>query len=91
VTESVSFNVTSISGRDANVKYSINGQSGQGIADVYKNALNIGKVEFASPDGIHGTVTYQSGHKTLAIAVKKFTPPPPPPTKTSTTSVNKLA
>jgi hypothetical protein len=88
-TMSVTFKVASISGRDAQVKYSINGQSGQGTGDLFKNVVTFGKLQVSSNDGVNGTVTYQAGHKTLTLAVKKFTPPTS--SSSSSGSVNKLA
>jgi hypothetical protein len=82
---SATVQVLSISGRDAQVKFNVNGNSQQGIATVYKNAVMFGKAQFSSDDGVTGTVTYQAGPKTLTLAVKKYTPP------STSTSVNKLA
>lgn len=82
---SVTVQILSVSGRDAQIKSTINGVSGQGTGTVYQNAVMFGKSQFSTTDGVNGTVTYQSGHKTLALAVHRFTPP------TTSTSVNKLA
>ncbi len=73
-TQTVSFKVVSINGRDAQVSYNINGQSGTGVGDVDKNAIILGKVLLSVPNGLNGTVTYSSGGKTFSLAVKKFTP-----------------
>ena len=71
---SVSFTITSINGRDAQIKYTIDGNSVQGVGDVTKNAVLIGKVVFSNIDGTNGKVTFQSGHKTFTLSVKRFTP-----------------
>jgi len=71
---SASFTVTSINGRDAQVKYTIDGNSGQGVGDVVKNAVLLGKIQFTNIDGTNGKVTFQVGHKTISLAVKRFTP-----------------
>ena len=71
---SVSFTVTSINGRDAQVKYTIDGNSGQGVGDVVKNAVLLGKIQFTNIDGTNGKVTFQINHKTISLAVKRFTP-----------------
>lgn len=71
---SISFQVTSINGRDAQVKYTIDGNSGHGVGDVVKNAVLLGKVQFSNIDGTNGTVTFQSGKKTISLPVKRFTP-----------------
>lgn len=83
---SATVQVLSINGRDAQVKSNINGNSQLGTGTVYKNAVMFGKSQFTSTDGVTGTVTFQSGSKTLTVAVKRFTPP-----TTTSTSVNKLA
>ena len=70
----VSFTVSSINGRDAQVKYSIDGNSGQGVGDVVKNSVLLGKAQFTNIDGLNGKVTYQSGKKTITIPVKRFVP-----------------
>jgi hypothetical protein len=70
----VSFTVSSINGRDAQVKYSIDGNSGQGVADVVQNSVLLGKAQFTNVDGTNGKVTFQSGKKTISIPVKRFVP-----------------
>jgi hypothetical protein len=70
----VSFTVSSINGRDAQVKYSLDGNSGQGTGDVVKNSVLLGKAQFTNIDGLNGKVTYQSGKKTITIPVKRFVP-----------------
>ncbi len=74
VDHSVSFTVTSINGRNAQVKYTIDGNSGTGVGDVVKNAVLLGKAQFSNIDGTNGTVTFQSGKKTITLPVKRFTP-----------------
>ncbi len=71
---SASFQVVSINGRDAQVKYNFDGTSGQGVGDIVKNAVLLGKIQFSSTDGLNGKVTFQSGKQTISLAVKKFTP-----------------
>jgi hypothetical protein len=84
-TTGASVQVLSINGRDAQVKSTINGVSQQGIGTVYKNTVMLGKSQFSSNDGVNGTVTYQVGHQTLSLAVRRYTPP------STSTSLNKLA
>lgn len=75
VSHSISFQVTAINGRDAQVKYSIDGNSGQGVGDVTGNSVLLRNIQFASASGgASGTVTFQSGKKTIALPVKRFTP-----------------
>ncbi len=71
---SASFQVTSIKGRDAQVKYNIDGTSGTGVGDIVGNAVLLGKIQFSNIDGVNGKVIFQSGHQTIQLAVKKFTP-----------------
>jgi len=83
--QTATFQVLSISGRNAQVRYTVNGQSAQGVGDVYKNTVTFGKVQVTSNDGSTGTVIFPVGRNTLSLSVTKYTP-------TSTAnSVNKLA
>jgi hypothetical protein len=89
-TQSATFKVLSITGRDAQVQYTINGQTRQGVGDVYQNVVTFGKVQVSSNDGVHATIVFPSGHSTLSVAATKFTPPTA--TSNSTSSVvNKIA
>ena len=68
-----SFTVSSINGRDAQVKYSVDGNSGQGTGDVVKNSVLLGSVAFTNIDGTHGKVTYQTyQHQTITLPVTRF-------------------
>jgi hypothetical protein len=70
-----SFTVSSINGRDAQVKYSIDGNSGQGVGDVVKNSVLLGKAQFTNIDGTHGKVTFQTyQHQTITLPVTRFVP-----------------
>jgi len=80
-----SVQVVAISGKDAQIKATINGVSQQGVGTVYKNSVMFGKSSFSTTDGVNGTVTFQVGHKTLSMAISRYTPP------STSTSVNKLA
>jgi hypothetical protein len=72
---SASFTVSSIDGRDAQVKYAVDGRSGQGTGDVTKNSVLFGSVAFKNIDGTNGTVTYQTyQHQTITLPVKRFVP-----------------
>ena len=82
--QSATFQVLSISGRSAQVKYSVNGHSAQGVGDVYKNTVTLGKVQVTSNDGLTGNVIFPVGRNTLSLSVAKYTP------KSSASSVNKL-
>jgi hypothetical protein len=82
---SASVQILAINGKDAQIKFNINGSSGQGVGTVFKNSVMFGKSSFTTNGGVNGTLTYQSGHQTLSLAVQRFTPP------STSTSVNKLA
>ena len=79
------FQVLSINGRDAKVKCTVNGNSQEGMGDVYKNAVTFGKVQVSSDDGMRGKVTLPLGRKTLSVSVTKSVPPG------TSSSVNRLA
>ena len=81
----VTLQVVSISGRDAQVKYTINGNTQQGTGDVVKNTVMFGKAQLTSNDGENGTAVFQVGHKTFSLSVKKFHAP------STSSTVNKLA
>jgi hypothetical protein len=82
--QTATFQVLSISGRNALIRYTVNGQSAQGVGDVYKNTVTFGKVQVTSNDGSTGTVIFPVGRNTLSLSVTKFTP------NSSASSVNKL-
>jgi len=88
--QSAFFQVVSVDGRDAQVRFSANGgtlQSGDGL--VYQNTVMFGsKGQFTTNDGQTGTVVVQIGQKSYAVPVTKNKTP----TASSTaSSVNKLA
>jgi hypothetical protein len=83
--QTTSVQILAIKGRDAQVRYTVNGYTQQGIGTVYKNTVMIGKVQVTSDDGVNGTVIFPVGRQTLSVDVEKFTPP------SSSSSVNKLA
>src|SRR5260221_1331341 len=73
--QSASLQVRAISGRDAQVTYTVNGQTQQGIGTVYGNAVMFGKMQVSSDDGLNGKVIYPVGSQTLSLSVKKHIPP----------------
>jgi hypothetical protein len=74
-TLSASFQVLSISGRDAQVRYTIDGQSAQGVGDIVNNSVLFGKVSFSSADGLNGKLIFQSpGQPLSSLDVTKFKP-----------------
>lgn len=72
--QSASFQILSINGRDAQVKYSVNGRGGQGVGDVVGNAVIFGKLVLSSSDGTNGKLIFPAPGQTLSLNVKKFTP-----------------
>jgi hypothetical protein len=83
--QTATFQVLSVSGRNAQVRYSVNGHSAQGVGDVYRNTVTIGKVQVTSNDGLTGKVIFPVGQNTLSLSVAKYTP------RGTASSVNKLA
>lgn len=77
------FKVLSITGRDAQVQYTVNGRTGQGIGDLTNNTVMLGRVQITSTDGQTGKVVFADGRSTYSVAVTKYKPP--------SSSVNKLA
>lgn len=70
----VSFQVLSIDGRNAQVKFNFDGHSGQDVGDVDGNSVLTSQIQFSNIDGTNGKVTFKSGGQTLSLAVQKFTP-----------------
>ena len=70
----VSFTVGAINGRDALIKYSVDGSSAQGVGDIVQNSVLLGKIQFSNIDGTNGKVTFQSGKQTISLPVKRFIP-----------------
>jgi hypothetical protein len=89
--QSAFFQVVSVDGRDAQVRFSANGgtlQSGDGL--VYQDTVMFGsKGQFTTKDGQTGTVGVQIGQKSYAVPVTKNKTPTA--SSTSSSSVNKLA
>jgi len=85
--QSAFFQVVSVDGRDAQVKFTANGgtiQSGAGI--VYQNTVMFGnKAQFTTDDGVTGKVVIQIGNKSYAVPVTKNKA-----SSTSKNAVNKL-
>ena len=86
--QSAFFQVVSVDGRDAQVRFSANGgaiQSGDAI--VSGNAVMFGATaQFTSNDGLNGNVVFKVGHNTYSVPVTKSKT-----AGTSSSSVNKLA
>ncbi len=87
--QSAFFQVVSVDGRDAQVRFTANGgtiQSGEAI--VYQNTVMFGsKAQFTTNDGQTGNVVIQIGHKSYSVPVTKNKTP----AASSSSSVNKLA
>lgn len=92
--QSAFFQVVSVDGRDAQVRFTANGgqiQSGDGI--VSGDAVMFGsKAQFSSKDGTNGTIIFKSGIKTYSVPVTRMkTPAASTTSATSSNTVNKLA
>jgi hypothetical protein len=87
--QSAFFQVVSVDGRDAQVRFTANGgtiQSGEGI--VYQNTVMFGsKAQFTSNDGQNGSIVFKVGLKTYSVPVTKNKPA----ASSSSSAVNKLA
>ena len=90
--QSAFFQVLSVDGKDAQVRFTANGatiQSGDGIT-VGQNTVMFGsKVTFTTSDGQSGHVVFSVGHKTYSVPVTKNKTPTS--SSSSSNSVNKLA
>jgi hypothetical protein len=82
--QTVTFKVSSVNGRDAQVQYTVNGRTVQGVGDVNKNTITLGKAAITSDDGKTGKILFPLNQGTLSQTVTKHTPP-------RTSSVNTLA
>src|SRR5215475_3743749 len=89
--QSAFFQVVSVDGKDAQVRFTANGatiQSGDAIT-VGSNTVMFGsKATFTTSDGQSGNVVFSVGHKTYSVPVTKNKPAT---SSTSTNTVNKLA
>jgi hypothetical protein len=82
---SASFTVLSISGKDAQVRYTVNGLTHQGTGTVYKNTVMFDGAQISSDDGKSGHVVFRDHNRSLTVPVTKLQ------TSSSSSSVNKLA
>jgi hypothetical protein len=88
--QSAFFQVVSVNGRDAQVRFTANGGTIQsGDADVVGSTVMFGaKAQFTTHDGQTGNVVFKVGHNTYSVPVTKSKPAA---SKSSSSSVNKLA
>jgi hypothetical protein len=84
---SASFTVLSVSGRDAQVRYSLNGVTHQGTGTVYKNTVMFNGAQISSDDGKSGQVVFRDRNQSLSVPVTKLKTS----SSGSTSTVNKLA
>jgi hypothetical protein len=86
--QSALFQVVSVNGRDAQVRFTANGgaiQSGAGIVD--KNTIMFGsKAQFTSTDGHTGSIVFHVGRKTYSVPATKNSTQ-----NSSASAINKLA
>jgi hypothetical protein len=83
--QSASIQIRAISGRDAQITYTINGQTQQGIGTVSGNAVMFGKMLVSSDDGSNGKIIFPVGSQTVSIGATKYIAP------SSSSSVDRLA
>lgn len=83
--QSASIQIRAISGRDAQITYTINGQTQQGIGTVSGNAVMFQNMLVSSDDGSNGKIVFAGNGQTLSVGATKYVEP------SSSSSVNKLA
>lgn len=91
--QSAFFQVVSVDGKDAQVRFTANGgaiQSGDAIVVGQDTVMLGSKAQFTSSDGQTGHVVFKVGHNTYSVPVTK-SKTPTTSTSTSTSKVNKLA
>jgi hypothetical protein len=72
--QSASIRILSVSGRDAQVVYTVNGYTQQGVGTVYKNTVMFGNAQISSNDGSNGTVVFPVGRQAVSVDVTKYPP-----------------
>jgi hypothetical protein len=72
--QSASVQVLSISGRDAQVVYTVNGYTQQGVGTVYGNTVMFGTAQITSNDGANGTMVFPVGRQAVSVDVTKYPP-----------------
>jgi hypothetical protein len=70
--QSASVRILSVSGRDAQVVYTVNGYTQQGVGTVYKNTVMFGTAQISSDDGSHGTVVFPVARQAVSVDVTKY-------------------
>jgi hypothetical protein len=83
--QAATFQVLSVSGLDAQVRYTVNGVMHQGTGIVNKNSVMFGGATMSTTDGTDGSIVFSSGHNTYSLTAKKAQ------TSTSSSSTNKVA
>jgi hypothetical protein len=91
--QSAFFQVVSVDGKDAQVRFTANGgtiQSGDAITVGTDTVMFGNKAQFTTSDGQNGNVVFSVGHKTYSVPVTRTKPTTTSPSSSSS-SVNKLA
>jgi hypothetical protein len=90
--QSAFFQVVSVDGKDAQVRFTANGatiQSGDGIMVGQSTAMFGSKATFTTTDGLHGNVVFKVGRNTYSVPVTQNKPATS--SSSSSSSVNRLA
>ena len=90
--QSAFFQVVSVDGKDAQVRFTANGntiQSGDGILVGQSTVMFGSKAQFTTTDGLNGNVVFSVGRSTYSVPVTKNQTASS--SSSSSTSVNKLA
>jgi hypothetical protein len=80
------FQVLSVSGIDAQVRYTVNGVMQTGIGIASKNAVMFGGATMSTNNGTNGSIVFTVRHNTYSVAAKNTTQ-----TSSSSSSVNTVA
>jgi hypothetical protein len=67
-----SFTVVSVNGRDAQVRYTLNGVTHQGTGTVFKNTVMFDGAQITSDDGQSGEVVFRDRNQSLSVTVNKL-------------------
>jgi hypothetical protein len=68
--QAATFQVLSVSGLDAQVRYTVNGVLHQGTGIASKNSVMFGGATLSTSDGTDGSIVFSSGHNTYSLTAK---------------------
>ena len=83
--QAATFQVLSVNGLNAQVRYTVNGVLQQGTGIVSKNSVMFHGATVSTTDGTDGSIVFSSGHHTYTLTAKKAQ------TSSKSSSTNKVA